>query len=343
MICFNHNLASLSAIIFQESSPIIDIEHTYLYNPSTIRRLFSLNQYSLIKVKPTFNYVSLRHLIRLIPLSTPVKSRLLSVSWLQRINLFLPLGNIICIAQKPQLEANISAFNRDVATNHGYRYTTNSSLSSNIANQRLTKATLTLLPPRSKKLIDIGCGDGTYTHEVFRLSNCQFMLGLDPAKKAIAKAKSTFFENGLEFRSQSAYELTIKDQTYDVAILRGVLHHLDRPQLAIAQSLRVAKTAIIIEPNGYNPVLKILEKISPYHRRHDEKSYSASKLDSWITASGGQILEKYWLGLVPFFCPSFLAKILKKFEPFVESLPLLNRLCCAVYVVKVQSNYEPNT
>ena len=40
ILCLNHNVESVSAHIMGERSPIIDIEHTYLYGPTTMRRIF---------------------------------------------------------------------------------------------------------------------------------------------------------------------------------------------------------------------------------------------------------------------------------------------------------------
>ncbi|HEY8311651.1 MAG TPA: class I SAM-dependent methyltransferase, partial [Gemmatimonadaceae bacterium] len=41
VLCLNHNVAAVSARLLKERSPIIDIEHTYLYSPTTIQRIFS--------------------------------------------------------------------------------------------------------------------------------------------------------------------------------------------------------------------------------------------------------------------------------------------------------------
>ncbi len=46
----------------------------------------------------------------------------------------------------------------------------------------------------------------------------------------------------------------------DVAVLRGVLHHLDRPEAAIAHLAKQFKAVMILELNGYNPVMKLIEK-----------------------------------------------------------------------------------
>ena len=40
VLSLNHNVEAFSARLLKERSPIIDIEHTHLYSPSTQRMLF---------------------------------------------------------------------------------------------------------------------------------------------------------------------------------------------------------------------------------------------------------------------------------------------------------------
>ena len=101
---------------------------------------------------------------------------------------------------------------------------------------------------------------------------------------------------------------------------------------ALKEALRLAPSVVSIEPNGYNPVLKVLERVSRYHRDHEEKSYPPSRLDYWVTRLGGAITSRQWIGLVPMFCPDWFARTLKTIEPTIERLPGVNRLCCAQYV-----------
>jgi SAM-dependent methyltransferase len=135
---------------------------------------------------------------------------------------------------------------------------------------------------------------------------------------------------------ESAYELPYDANSFDIAYLRGVLHHMDQPQLAIREAVRVASTVVVIEPNGYNPVLKVLERYSPYHVEHHEKSYPPLQLDRWATAAGGTVTVRKWAGLVPMFCPDWMARPLKVIEPLVEVAPLLNLISCAVYVSVIE-------
>ncbi len=99
ILSFNHNIEALSARLLGEASPIIDIEHTALYSKRTVRSLFYNSGYIPLRVSTPWNYVSFRHLVRLVPLPRTVKEMLAPV--IPPMNLWLPLGNLCIIAQKP--------------------------------------------------------------------------------------------------------------------------------------------------------------------------------------------------------------------------------------------------
>ncbi len=234
------------------------------------------------------------------------------------------------------MDRNAEAFNQDVVKNNGYLYTTNARLSSRLANGRLTKSALEVADFNGKKVLDIGCGDGTYTIELFEAAQPISIEGIDAAQEAIDVAKEKNANRRINFTVASAYELPYENQSFDIVQLRGVLHHLDRPIEALKEALRVADTLIIIEPNGYSPVLKLIERFSPYHIEHKEKSYAPRNLDRWVKSLGAVLVKHQWVGLVPCFCPDWMAQILKKIEPVFESVPLVNSISCAVYVLVAQ-------
>ena len=97
----------------------------------------------------------------------------------------------------------------------------------------------------------------------------------------------------------------------------------------------MAKQIIVVEPNGYNPVLKVIEKVSRYHRQHEERSYRPSQLDRWFEDRGGRIESSQYIGLVPMFCPDLFARLCKSVERIVECTPLLRSFCCGQYVQKI--------
>lgn len=235
-------------------------------------------------------------------------------------------------------EKNIRQFNKDVEVNVGYLYTATVKLSSRLANQRLSDAVRQITNLSGKRIIDVGCGDGTYTIELLA-AQPSYVLGVDPAEAAVnlGRRKSAAFNN-IEFKVADIYNLSSLGERFDVAIVRGVLHHLYDIKKAIANLSQIADEVIIIEPNGYNPILKIIEKMSRYHREHEERSYFPHQLDCWFTQSDGRVIQSSYCGLVPFFCPDIIAKILKRLEPLVEKVPFIKQLGCAVYVLKIRYN-----
>lgn len=229
-------------------------------------------------------------------------------------------------------DAAVSPFDRDATHNRGYLYTTNASLSSELANRRLTQAALQVSDFRGKRVLDVGCGDGTYTVELFDGGLPARIYAFDPSCEAIGIARQKVAGRDITFAVHDASNLPLPDRSFDVAHLRGVLHHVDRPVEVLREAFRLAPELIVLEPNGYNPVLKLIEKTSRYHREHGEKSYSAASLDRWVRELGGRVTTRQWVGLVPFFCPDWAARALKTIEPVIERLPIANAGSCAVYV-----------
>lgn len=230
------------------------------------------------------------------------------------------------------IDSHAQAFHDDAAHHGGYLYTSGARLSSRMANDRLTAATLALADFRGRRVLDIGCGDGTYTVELHDRGQPSCLCGIDPAPSAIEAARKKAVGRAIEFRVGSAYELPDTTERFDIAYLRGVLHHLDRPADALREALRVADKIIVVEPNGYSPILKLLEWGSRYHREHGEKSYPPHRLRKWIADLGGKVTADVFVGLVPFFAPNAIARLAKTIEPAVEATPLLRSVGCAVYV-----------
>lgn len=103
ILCLNHNVESVSAKILGERSPIIDIEHIYLFSPRTATILLKACGFSVCKVETVFNIYSLRYLIHLLPIGIRFKSlvnNIIELSKLTQFTLKLPLGNLFIIAQK---------------------------------------------------------------------------------------------------------------------------------------------------------------------------------------------------------------------------------------------------
>ncbi len=103
LLIFNHNIEAFSARLLGERSPIIDIEHTYLYSPATLSRLARSHGFEIAHAGPVFNTYSLAYLTRLLPFPAGLKRRVLAAlnaTPLARIQLPAPLGNAQVVARK---------------------------------------------------------------------------------------------------------------------------------------------------------------------------------------------------------------------------------------------------
>jgi SAM-dependent methyltransferase len=104
ILALNHNVSAWSARLLGERSPIVDIEHTYLYSPATMRALFAKAGFADARVRSVRNTYSLAYLTQLVPAPTKLKSRLLPAlraGPAGRIRVTVPLGNLCLIARKP--------------------------------------------------------------------------------------------------------------------------------------------------------------------------------------------------------------------------------------------------
>ena len=98
-----HDVESWSAKLMRERSPIIDIEHTYLYSRKTIGALLERAGFRVEEVGAAVNTLTLTHLLHLMPIPRALKSiagSILKVTRLGRLPLLLPLGNLYAIGRK---------------------------------------------------------------------------------------------------------------------------------------------------------------------------------------------------------------------------------------------------
>lgn len=344
LLCLNHNIQAVSARLLHERSPIIDIEHTYLYSPKTFRRIFTDHRFEVRHLGRVFNTYPPHYLVRLLPMPRGMKQRVIDMlrrSRVGNVSLRVPLGNMYLVAQKPRNDAaianedspNVAVFNRDAASNEGYLYTTNIRLSSQMATRRTADIILGLERFAGRRVLDIGCGDGSFTRQFWDRGHPMMMTAIDPAPNAIAVANENKRDRPIHFETGDAHHLQFADDRFDIALIQSVLHHDDDPKDIIREALRVAPEVLVHEPNGSNPGLKLIERIMPYHKEHNEKSYSMAQVARWMEECGARIVRRQYAGFVPMFSPDWLARAMKAAEPVIERVPGLRKYGCAVYVI----------
>jgi 2-polyprenyl-3-methyl-5-hydroxy-6-metoxy-1,4-benzoquinol methylase len=236
------------------------------------------------------------------------------------------------------MKENVHRFDKDVSETGAYAYT-GDRLSAQLANGRISRSIAESFEFRGASVLDLGCGDGAYTVE-FTALGAREVLGLDPAAVAVeaarARARSLGVDDKVGFEVGNVYALDdryLAPGRFDCIVLRGVLHHLPDPARALAGLTAFHGTVIVVEPNGHNPVLKLLERFSRYHIEHEERSFPPSLICDWLRTAGLPVRSAAVLNLVPYFCPDLLAKVCRQIEPMVERTPLLRDIACGQVII----------
>jgi len=98
----NHDIGSLPARLLGQDCPMIDIEHPFLYNKQTFKKIFVNNQFVVLKVFPVVNRYPFAYWLKLAPLPRQFKKNLIEQfrkSWIGGLPIRLAVGNMGLIAR----------------------------------------------------------------------------------------------------------------------------------------------------------------------------------------------------------------------------------------------------
>lgn len=227
----------------------------------------------------------------------------------------------------------VDVFDQDVLNIGGYVYTTSTRLSSRLATQRTIDIILQAGYFENRAILDMGCGDGHFTLHFWDTGKPRSLSGVDAAAQAIKSANKNKENRPINFLVGDAHHLPYADNSFDLVLIQSILHHDHDPKDMIREAFRLAPIILIHEPNGNNQGLKVIERVSPYHREHGEKSYNTFQFRKWIRETGGELIYHKFAGFVPMFCPDWVAKLTKMIEPIIENTPFLRDLACSVVVL----------
>ena len=93
-----HDVDGLQAKLLKDRSPIIDVEHVYLFNRNTLRRLFSSAGFSVVEVKDAVSTYPLSYWVRMLGFNK--LAFWLNRVWLGRIRFPIKSGNLFIIAKR---------------------------------------------------------------------------------------------------------------------------------------------------------------------------------------------------------------------------------------------------
>jgi len=189
-----------------------------------------------------------------------------------------------------------------------------------------------LLNKKNFKILEIGCGTGTYTYKYSdKLHNAK-ILATDISEEMIKLSKQNCkSRENIFFKVCSAYSTGLKKSSVDVVCGFYILHHinLNKVKKELLRVLKPGGIAYFYEPNILNPIVYIIKSnklikkiigdspgewaINPIKIKAQLKEFNIVELNT---------SEYVW----PFqFIPFFLKLFLDKFTSFLfRNIPYLN-------------------
>ena len=155
------------------------------------------------------------------------------------------------------------------------------------------------------KILELGCGTGTFTKNIYSLNNSK-VFGCDISRKSIEKAISLYPE--INFSVQDIENLSFEDNSFDVVIFSGVLHHFDSLNNALTEAKRVLKKDGLIfsfDPNLHNLFFWLYRRkkswfYSPQGVTENEEPLTKSKIRNAMKACEFSKIEVYGISAMPY-------------------------------------------
>ncbi|HEC12406.1 MAG TPA: class I SAM-dependent methyltransferase [Acidiferrobacteraceae bacterium] len=141
----------------------------------------------------------------------------------------------------------------------------------------------TLTTKQHGDMLEIGCASGLFAK--YFSSHAQKYTGCDISERQLGLARRNLNDNKHKFISADGKCLPFLDESYDIVVTSGVLHHIDDRDKIYAEVYRVLRPGgvfICFEPAAHNPVANLLRVIAK--RLHpmfhpDEVSFTQQEIE----------------------------------------------------------------
>ena len=120
------------------------------------------------------------------------------------------------------------------------------------------------------KILDVGCSTGTAAANIFDLTKTDYS-GIDISEEYISLARKKYSHK--KFLTMDATDMKFKDQTFDIVLFNGVMHHMSNELIdnCLKEVNRVLKS------DGYiligEPVFTKSMPISTFFLNHDRGKF----------------------------------------------------------------------
>jgi len=196
---------------------------------------------------------------------------------------------------------------------------------------------------KGKVFLDFACGNGEHAIKASE-SGAELALGLDISDVSINNAEQEATKRKLEnilFFQADCEDTKLPDDSVDVIICSGMLHHLDLSYVfpELRRILKDKGKILAIEALDYNPFIKLYRLITPDMRTEWEKAHILSFADLKFAERFFDVKNvKYWH--VVSYAGAYLEKLLpflNFMDSIMERIPLL-RVMSWIFTFELHSN-----
>ncbi len=144
----------------------------------------------------------------------------------------------------------------------------------------------------NKKLsiLEVGCGEGHLAHEILNTFHDISYTGIDITPEIVQMAEKA--NPGGHFQTGSAYSLSeFYSSRYDVVIMSEVLEHLEYPEKALAELVKIDTNAYVFSVPK-EPVWRMLNMLRMQYLKNFGNT--PGHLQHWTKGSFRKMIEKYF-------------------------------------------------
>lgn len=168
---------------------------------------------------------------------------------------------------------------------------------------------------KDKKLLEYGCAKGDETIQL--ISFGAFVTGIDISPIAIKRARENVVSKGYssEYFVMDAEHTEFPDNSFDIVVGSGILHHLDLKN-AYTELSRIVKPEgriVFMEPLGHNLFIRLYRWLTPKIRTQDEhpiKTIDLLCLKEYFHNVETDFFTMFTLLAVPFRNQNYFNKLL---------------------------------
>jgi ubiquinone/menaquinone biosynthesis C-methylase UbiE len=190
--------------------------------------------------------------------------------------------------------------------------------------------------PKGARVVDLGCGSGVFTHLLAQSGyDC---VGVDISGKLLAVGRGKYPH--IPFVQGDIEKLPFKAESFDGAMLSGVVHHLPDASACATEVFRILRPSgrfVAFDPNRLNPFMWLYrDRASPFYSplgvTENERPVLAHAVAAVFQRAGFTVSSHYLSGLAYRYVASSRARLV---------LPIYNWIDATVFGLGIMERLRP--